>query len=156
MKFIYFVLILFVLLFSCKIDSKLNEVKFEQLTTSLYKEIDLSSDGNKIGTKIFLVNVTENQLTYIYNSIDSFVCLYKPIPNEGYYAFLFDFYRKSANTNNEKIAQNPREFDRYSIEFDHICSYQWDFKSELFSKNIYNLKEYSIQTKDTFDCPNIW
>lgn len=60
-----------------------------------------------------------------YQRIDEFVC--KNLDTnimKGCQDYSMIFYKKTKNTNNVNIKQNPKDFDRFS-DYDKICEYKW-------------------------------
>jgi len=117
------------------------------------KMTDTSYDNNKIRTykeEYFLVsNFKDNSATTV--SIDSFVS--KHINNTllKYNTYSMIFYKESRYTNLIKIAENPREIDRYSNGHDLVFYYTWldgKFDSRVKIKNGEQVEP--VQTKLRF------
>jgi hypothetical protein len=61
--------------------------------------------------------------------IKEFACQNKHKKSSTYDSYEMVFYRKSLVTNNDNIFKNRKQFDRYSLVYDYICTFTWSGKS---------------------------
>ncbi len=91
------------------------------------KMTDTSYSNNVVRTikeDYFLISNFRNDLsTTLY--VDSFVRKYINIEILKYNTYRMYFYKETKYTNVEKIAENPRELDRYSSDHDLVYDYTW-------------------------------
>ena len=156
MKYIFFLLVLFGII-SCGANKPIIIQQFYPFN----KMTDTSYSNNEIRTSkedYFLVsNFKDNNSTIIY--IDSFVGRHINKRLLEYNTYRMYFYKESRATNLIKIAENPRELDRYSRDHDLIFKYDWDdgkFRGRIKIKNgeqvepaQTKLKFTIIQTQDS-------
>ena len=132
-------------------------LQFEELTTTGYKLLDtiVNNKDTLFSAHLLLTIFPYENNSRIEEKIDSFVCNNKPFIISKYNTFYLYFYRKTKQTNNEQIAKNIREFDRYSMRHDLLYTYTWAV-GNVFFKSIHNLKENEQERRDTINCPNQW
>lgn len=158
MKITYYINISLFLFISCRSKAQIDQtISYEQLTTTLYNKVDTIFHRNKnrlVAFKYYIIFPYENNIN-IERKVDSIVCNLKPNELREYYTYEIHIFRRSVITNNETIEKNPREFDRYSVLHDNLFKYRWSHGNSFY-KEIFDLKEYPRETKDTFNCHSIW
>ena len=135
MKYIFFLLVLFVFT-SCGAYKPIIIQQFYPFN----KMTDTSYSNNQVRTykeDYFLIsNFKNNNNTTLY--IDSFAKSYINKALLRYNTYRMYFYKESRYTNLIKIAENPRELDRYSAGHDLVFYYTWldgKFDSRVKIKN---------------------
>jgi hypothetical protein len=119
---------------SCQIKSDPN--KMEMILFEPVCRID-TINNNTINTYKIVSYLADGY----YNSaaheakIDSFVCSIQDSTWSAYDQCIIQIYQKSKYTNNEYIAKNPRDLDRYSQDNDFLYRYVW--ANGIFYSKIY-------------------
>lgn len=133
---ILLILLIIVVIFSCK-DKKNMYYKSDINIELTFVRMDSLEPADTKDTNIdrYIVSGFRKSKRN-YTLIDSFVCENIDTNKIKYRDYFILFFRKSKKTSNEYLKKVPREFYRYSLDNDIICSYTWR-NGVFFPKEIY-------------------